>query len=112
MKGVIRHTTSSGQHFFSSILFWWLACLRFARRGDDRSERDERGVEDASREPIENAIEVFEEEDDREDADRENAPDPPGRKPKRRRVRRKTSAEAARAALLRERNNGDDTFGS
>lgn len=89
-----------------------LACLRFARRGDDRSERDERGVEDASREPIENAIEVFEEEDDREDADRENAPDPPGRKPKRRRVRRKTSAEAARAALLRERNNGDDTFGS
>ena len=89
-----------------------LACLRFARRGDDRSERDERGVEDASREPIENAIEVFEEEDDREDADRENAPDPPGRKPKRRRVRRKTSAEAARAALLRERNNGDDAFGS
>ena len=89
-----------------------LACLRLARRGDDRAERDERGVEDASREPIENAIEVFEEEDDREDADRENAPDPPGRKPKRRRVRRKTSAEAARAALLRERNNGDDTFGS
>ena len=89
-----------------------LACLRFARRGDDRSERDERGVEDASREPIENAIEVFEEEDDREEADRENAPDPPGRKPKRRRVRRKTSAEAARAALLRERTNGDDAFGS
>ena len=89
-----------------------LACLRLARRGEDRAERDERGVEDASREPIENAIEVFEEEDDREDADRENAPDPPGGKPKRRRVRRKASAEAARAALLRERNNGDDAFGS
>jgi hypothetical protein len=27
-------------------------------------------------------------------------------------VRRKASAEAARAALLRERNNGDDAFGS
>jgi len=90
-----------------------LACLRLARRGEDRAERDERGVEDASREPIENAIEVFEEEDDREDADRENAPDPEeGGKPKRRRVRRKASAEAARAALLRERNNGDDAFGS
>ena len=104
---------------------WWrqprrededaLACLRLARRGEDRAERDERDFRTESREPIENAIEVFEEEDDREGADRENVfadPDPPGGKPKRRRVRRKASAEAARAALLRERNNGDDASGS
>ena len=92
-----------------------LACLRLARRGEDRAERDERDFRTESREPIENAIEVFEEEDDREGADRENVfadPDPPGGKPKRRRVRRKASAEAARAALLRERNTGDDASGS
>ena len=89
-----------------------LACLRFARRGDDRSERDERGVEDASREPIENAIEVFEEEDDREDADRENAPDPPGEEAEAPARAPEDERGGARAALLRERNNGDDAFGS